>query len=249
MILIMSMIMAMMLVSLPIRLKCDHIIPWQHLDWVEMSPQSERVKSTQPHSGVNYHSSGLLVESTDYLCFLWVKGVKSTHGWIITGWFIGEKGCDGSNPSCHWVAQSKVLVKRSTKDFNLEMCIWKNLSKSRVHTGSREPIILGEILPLCKTIEANISDGGAIDRGSRKKVPNIKVSIYFPLWSRCKCLKTIMGNIKRALTITKKDVIKCDEKEKENPSFPDPSFLQHAYLCVLKFFLPNYDYIERVWFK
>ena len=84
------------------RLKCDHIISWQHLDWVEMSPQSERVKSTQPHRRVNYHSSGLLVESTDNLCFLWVKGVKSTHGWIIMGWFIGEKGWDGSDPSCHW---------------------------------------------------------------------------------------------------------------------------------------------------
>ena len=203
-----------------------------------------------PQISFQWFIAGKGVKSTDYLCFLWVKGVKSTHGWIITGWFIGEKGWDGSDPSCHWVAQSKVLVKRSTKDFNLEMCIWKNLSKSRVHTGSREPIILGEILPLCKTIEANISDGGAIDRGSRKKVPNIKVSIYFPLWSRCKCLKTIMGNIKRALTITKKDVIKCDEKEKENPStFPDPSFPQHAYLCFVKFFLPNYDYIERVWFK
>ena len=133
-------------------------------------------------------------------------------------WVIVEKGCDGSDPSCHWVAQSKVLVKRSTKDFNLEMCIWKNLSKSRVHTGSREPIILGEILPLCKTIEANISDGGAIDRGSRKKVPNIKVSIYFPLWSRCKCLKTIMGNIKRALTITKKGYDQVWwKKEKKTP--------------------------------
>ena len=136
-ILIMLMIITMMLVSVPIRLKCDHIISWQHLDWVEMSPQSERVKSTQPHRRVNYHSSGLLVESTDYLCFLWVKGVKSTHGWIIMGWFIGEKGWDGSDPSCHWVAQSKVLVKRSTKDFNLEMCIWKNLSKSRVHRIER----------------------------------------------------------------------------------------------------------------
>ena len=109
--------------------------------------------------------------------------------------------------------------KKVDKRFQLgDVCLKEPTSLNHASIGSREPIILGEILPLCKTIEANISDGGAIDRGSRKKVPNIKVSIYFPLWSRCKCLKTIMGNIKRALTITKKG---CDQvwwkKEKKTP--------------------------------
>ena len=141
--------------------------------------------------------------------------------------------------------------KKVDKRFQLgDVCLKEPTSLNHASIGSREPIILGEILPLCKTIEANISDGGAIDRGSRKKVPNIKVSIYFPLWSRCKCLKTIMGNIKRALTITKKG---CDQvwwKRKKNPStFPDPSFPLHAYIRFVKFFLLNYDYIERLWFK
>ena len=116
-----------------------NILTTSWLSW-NVSPKWKSKKHTASQTGelsFEWFIDGKGVKSTDYLCFLWVKGVKSTHGWIIIGWFIGEKGWDGSDPSCHWVAQSKVLVKRSTKDFNLEMCIWKNLSKSRVHRIER----------------------------------------------------------------------------------------------------------------
>ena len=99
------------------------------------------------------------------------------------------KGWSGSDLSCHWVPRTKVLVKRSTKDFNLETCIWKNLSKSRRFRWKQYFSIVEEYW-------------SKYQRREVLKISNIKVSIYFPLWSRCKCLRTIMGKIKRAFTIT-----------------------------------------------